>query len=142
MTDNSAISSLSLSDRIRQNQSGYENLLLSLVYVDDEKIKRFHFNEIISRLPYMRATVTLDWLEPAKDSMMGCVASRPRFDGDSQAFSWYRPAGKVQLDRDQLDRLSWIGTSWRDSAGQEPAGPKGFSYVYKYQDVTQVDSRQ
>jgi hypothetical protein len=123
MTDNSAISSLSLSDRIRQNQSGYENLLLSLVYVDDEKIKRFHFNEIISRLPYMRATVTLDWLEPAKDSMMGCVASRPRFDGDSQAFSW-------------------IGTSWRDSAGQEPAGPKGFSYVYKYQDVTQVDSRQ
>ena len=32
------------------------------------------------------------------------VASRPRFGGDSQAFSWYRPAGKVQLDRDQLDR--------------------------------------
>jgi hypothetical protein len=70
------------------------------------------------------------------------VASRPRFGGDSQAFSWYRPAGKVQLGRDQLERLSWVGTSWRGSAGQGPAGPKGFSYVYKYQGVTQVDSRQ
>jgi hypothetical protein len=30
------------------------------------------------------------------------VANRPRFGGDSQALSWYRPAGKVQLDRDQL----------------------------------------
>jgi hypothetical protein len=79
MTDNSAISSLSLSDRIRQNQSGYENLLLSLVYVDDEKIKRFYFNEIISRLPYMRATVTLDWLEPAKDSMMGWIPFLARY---------------------------------------------------------------
>jgi hypothetical protein len=44
------------------------------------------------------------------------VASRPRFGGDSQAFSWYRPAGKIQLDRnqlgrDQLERLSWTGTS-------------------------------
>jgi hypothetical protein len=36
----------------------------------------------------------------------GSVASRPRFGGDSQAFSWYRPAGKVQLGRDQLERLS------------------------------------
>jgi hypothetical protein len=35
------------------------------------------------------------------------VASRPRFGGDSQAFSWYRPAG----------RFSWIETSWKDSAG-------------------------
>jgi hypothetical protein len=51
------------------------------------------------------------------------VASRPRFGGDSQAFSW-------------------VGTSWRGSAGQGPARPKGFSYVYKYQGVTQVDSRQ
>jgi hypothetical protein len=72
----------------------------------------------------------------------GSVASRPRFDGDSQAFSWYRPAGKVQLGRDQLERFSWVGTSWRGSAGQGPARPKGFSYVYKYQGVTQVDSKQ
>ena len=70
------------------------------------------------------------------------VASRPRFGGDSQAFSWYRPAGKVQLGRDQLERLSWIETSWKGSAGQGPARPKGSSYVYKYQGVTQVDSKQ
>jgi hypothetical protein len=31
---------------------------LSLAYVDDKKIKRFHFSEIIGRLPYMRAIMT------------------------------------------------------------------------------------
>jgi hypothetical protein len=41
-----------------------------------------------------------------------CVASRPRFGGDSLALSWYRPAEM---------RPSWIGTSWKGSAGQEPA---------------------
>jgi hypothetical protein len=61
------------------------------------------------------------------------VASRPRFGGDSQVLSWYRPAEM---------KLSWIETSWKDSAGQGPARPKGSSYVYKYLGVTQVDSRQ
>jgi len=46
------------------------------------------------------------------------VASRPRFGGDSQAFSWvetswkdsagWGPAGEVQLDRDQLDRKGFL----------------------------------
>ena len=36
------------------------------------------------------------------------VANRPRFDGDSQAHSWYRPAGKVQPDRDQLYRTRQV----------------------------------
>jgi hypothetical protein len=65
------------------------------------------------------------------------VASRPRFGGDSQVHSWYRPAG---------ERPSWVGTSWKGSAGQGPAisdetgtRPKGFSYVYKYQPATQVE---
>jgi hypothetical protein len=57
------------------------------------------------------------------------VASRPRFGGDSQALSWYRPAEM---------RPSWVGTSWKGSAGQGPAipdetgtRPKEFPYVYK-----------
>jgi hypothetical protein len=65
------------------------------------------------------------------------VASRPRFGGDSQALSWYRPAEM---------RPSWVGTSWKGSAGQGPAipdetgtRPKGFSQVYKYQVVSQVE---
>jgi hypothetical protein len=29
-----------------------------LPYVGDKKVKRFHFSEIIGRLPYVRATVT------------------------------------------------------------------------------------
>jgi hypothetical protein len=41
-----------------------------------------------------------------------CVASKPRFGGDSQALSWYRPAE---------ERPSWAGTSWKGSAGQGPA---------------------
>jgi hypothetical protein len=61
------------------------------------------------------------------------VASRPRFGGDSQVLSWYRPAEM---------KPSWVETSWKGSAGQGPARPKGSSYVYKYQGVTQVDSRQ
>src|ERR1700755_1989611 len=40
------------------------------------------------------------------------VANRPRFGGDSQALSWYRPAEM---------RSSWVGTSWKGSAGQGPA---------------------
>jgi hypothetical protein len=31
---------------------------LPLAYVGDKKVKRFHFSEIIGRLPYVRATVT------------------------------------------------------------------------------------
>jgi hypothetical protein len=61
------------------------------------------------------------------------VASRPRFGGDSQVLSWYRPAEM---------KPSWVETSWKGSAGQGPARPKGSSYVYKYQGVTQADSRQ
>jgi hypothetical protein len=38
-----------------------EDLPLPLAYVGDKKVKRFHFSEIIGRLPYMRATVT-KWL--------------------------------------------------------------------------------
>ena len=58
------------------------------------------------------------------------VASRPRFGGDSQALSWYRPAEM---------RPSRVGTNWKSSAGRGPAIPKGFSYVYKYQVVSQVE---
>jgi hypothetical protein len=36
-----------------------EDLPLPLAYVGDKKAKRFHFSEIIGRLPYVRATVTL-----------------------------------------------------------------------------------
>jgi hypothetical protein len=35
-----------------------EDLPLPLAHVGDKKVKRFHFSEIIGRLPYMRATVT------------------------------------------------------------------------------------
>ena len=59
------------------------------------------------------------------------VASRPRFGGDSQArtlqlvwTSWR----ETQLGRNQLDRLSWTGTSYSHETGTRPTG---FSYVYK-----------
>jgi hypothetical protein len=68
---------------------------------------------------------------------MNGVVSRPRFGGDSQVLSWYRPAEM---------RPSWVGTSWKGSAGQGPAildetgtRPKEFPYVYKYQVVSQVE---
>jgi hypothetical protein len=35
-----------------------EDLPLPLAHESDKKVKRFHFSEIIGRLPYMRATVT------------------------------------------------------------------------------------
>jgi hypothetical protein len=35
-----------------------EDLPLPLAHVGDKKVKRFHFSEIIGRLPYMRATMT------------------------------------------------------------------------------------
>jgi hypothetical protein len=35
---------------------------LPLAHAGDKKVKRFHFSEIIGRLPYMRATVT-EYLE-------------------------------------------------------------------------------
>jgi len=35
-----------------------EDLPLPLAHVGDKKVKRFHFSEIIGRLPYVRATVT------------------------------------------------------------------------------------
>jgi hypothetical protein len=51
--------------------------------------------------------------------------------------SWYEPAG---------ERPSWAGTNWKGLAGQGPAirtkqalDRKRFSYVYKYQLVTQVE---
>jgi hypothetical protein len=31
---------------------------LPLAHAGDKKVKRFHFSEIIGRLPYVRATVT------------------------------------------------------------------------------------
>ena len=37
---------------------GCEDLPLPLARACDKKVKRFHFSEIIGRLPYMRATVT------------------------------------------------------------------------------------
>jgi hypothetical protein len=62
------------------------------------------------------------------------VASRPRFGGDSQAHSWYRPAGV---------RPSLVGTIWKGSAGQGSAlsgktgtRPKG------YQVITQLENKQ
>jgi hypothetical protein len=55
-----------------------------------------------------------------KEKALVRVASRPRFGGDSQAFSW-------------------VGTSWKGSAGQGPVRPRGSPYVYKYQGVTQVE---
>jgi hypothetical protein len=33
-------------------------ICLPLAYAGDKKVKRFHFSEIIGRLPYRRATVT------------------------------------------------------------------------------------
>jgi hypothetical protein len=54
--------------------------------------------------------------------------------------SWYGPVG---------ERLSWAGTSWRGTAGQGPAtsisyetGTRpigGFSYVYKYPLIPQIE---
>jgi hypothetical protein len=38
-----------------------EDLPLPLAYAGDKKVKRFHFSEIIGRLPYVRATVTSVW---------------------------------------------------------------------------------
>jgi hypothetical protein len=35
-----------------------EDLPFPLAHLSDKKVKRFHFSEIIGRLPYMRATVT------------------------------------------------------------------------------------
>jgi hypothetical protein len=35
-----------------------EDLPLPLAHAGDKKVKRFHFSEIIGRLPYVRATVT------------------------------------------------------------------------------------
>jgi hypothetical protein len=35
-----------------------QDLPLPLAHTGDKKVKRFHFSEIIGRLPYMRATVT------------------------------------------------------------------------------------
>ena len=43
-----------------------EDLPLPLAHAGDKKVKRFHFSEIIGRLPYMRATVTPSGLEPAR----------------------------------------------------------------------------
>jgi hypothetical protein len=52
-------------------------------------------------------------------------------------YSWHGPAG---------ERPRWAGTNWKGSAGEGPAirtrqalDRKGFSYVYKYQLVTQVE---
>jgi hypothetical protein len=44
----------------RSGGRGCEDLPLPLTYVGDKKVKRFHFSEIIGRLPYVRATVTAD----------------------------------------------------------------------------------
>src|SRR5271170_8078163 len=48
--------------------------------------------------------------------------------------------GRVSVTIRRLVHLSWLGTSWKGTAGQGPAishetgtRPKGVSYVYKYQ---------
>jgi hypothetical protein len=41
-----------------EDRDGCEDLPLPLAHVGDKKVKRFHFSEIIGRLPYVRATVT------------------------------------------------------------------------------------
>src|SRR5271154_4024467 len=43
-----------------------------------------------------------------------CVyaAFRLRFAGSYEHLSWYGPAGETRLDRNQLERLSWTGTSY------------------------------
>jgi len=46
------------------------------------------------------------------------------------------PAGKAQLDRDQLERHSWTGTSYSHETGTRPTR---FSYVYKYLLIPQVE---
>jgi hypothetical protein len=43
----------------RINKDLCEGLPLSLAHVGDKKAKLFHFSEIIGRLPYVRATVTI-----------------------------------------------------------------------------------
>jgi hypothetical protein len=40
------------------------------------------------------------------------VANRPRFGGNSQAHSWYRPWCETQLGRNQLEWFSWTRTSY------------------------------
>jgi hypothetical protein len=67
------------------------------------------------------------------------VAYRPRFGGDSQArtpqlvwASWR----ETQPGRDQLERFSWTGTRYSHETGTRPTE---FSYVYKYQLVTQAE---
>jgi hypothetical protein len=67
------------------------------------------------------------------------VASRPRFGCYSQArtlqlvwTSWR----ETQLGRDQLERFSWTGTGYSNETGSRPTG---FSYVYKYLLVPQVE---
>src|ERR1700728_2681816 len=46
--------------RQRRSRISYcQDLPLPLAYVGDKKAKRFHFSEIVGRLPYVRATVTI-----------------------------------------------------------------------------------
>jgi hypothetical protein len=40
-----------------ESEIEYKDLLFPLAYISDKKVKRFHFNEIISKLLYIRATV-------------------------------------------------------------------------------------
>ena len=70
-----------------------------------------------------------------------CLVLRvgPRIGGYSQArtlqlvwASWR----ETQLGRNQLDRLSWTGTSYSYKTGSRPTG---FSYVYKYLLAPQVE---
>ena len=98
---------------------------------------RHHHHHLLFLLFLLLLLLLANHMRPVKDhSEPGwasvrrktTVASRPRIGGDSQAHSWYRPAGV---------RPSWVGTSWKGSAGQGPAvsdetgtRPKGFSYVY------------
>jgi hypothetical protein len=53
---NLLVTNLSIS--LSPNMSYVRICPLSLAHVGDKKVKRFHFSEIIGRLPYMRAIVT------------------------------------------------------------------------------------
>jgi hypothetical protein len=64
------------------------------------RLSDFWFFSSSSLLPMMyKASLAREWASPSRPNSFKkpklCVANRPRFGGDSQAHSWYRPAGKV-----------------------------------------------
>jgi hypothetical protein len=82
------------------------------VYIFPTKIHQWYKFSFVHNHHYSKLTLSLRYAEhllritaqPFPKDRFGTITSRPRFGGDSQAFSWYRPAGKVQLVRNQLYR--------------------------------------